>query len=97
MAGKLVRHLKSEAIPETNDEAVKVIVGKNFDDVVVNNQKDVLVEFYAPWCGHCKTLAPIYEDLAQQLAKVNPNVVLSKCDSTANEVNHLFYSFRFQE
>lgn len=86
LSGSLTRHLKSEPIPETNDEPVKVVVGKNFDELVINNDKDVLVEFYAPWCGHCKTLAPIYEDLATQLAKVNPNIVLAKMDSTANEV-----------
>jgi len=64
---------------------VKIIVGKNFDDLVINNDKDVLVEFYAPWCGHCKQLAPIYDELAAKLA-VNPNLVIAKCDSTGNEV-----------
>jgi len=44
-----------------------------------------LVEFYAPWCGHCKSLAPIYESLAKKLA-VNPNIVIAKCDATENEI-----------
>lgn len=82
---KLTRYLKSEEIPASNDEPVKIVVGKNFDDIVINNTKDVLVEFYAPWCGHCKQLAPIYETLAKKL-QVNPNIVIAKCDSTANEV-----------
>ncbi len=32
---------------------------KNFDSIVLNPSKHVLAEFYAPWCGHCKHLAPV--------------------------------------
>jgi len=63
-AGTLAKFLKSAEVPATNDEAVKVIVGTTFNDLVINNDKDVLVEFYAPWCGHCKTLEPKYLDAA---------------------------------
>jgi protein disulfide isomerase family A protein 3 len=67
-AGKLEAYLKSEEIPEDNDSAdVKVAVGKNFDDLVLNNDKDTLIEFYAPWCGHCKKLAPTFEELGLDL------------------------------
>lgn len=45
----LERFLKSAPIPEKNDQPVKVIVGKSFDNEVINNNKDVLVKFYAPW------------------------------------------------
>jgi thiol-disulfide isomerase/thioredoxin len=40
------------------------LVGKSFDEIVYDEKHDVLVEFYAPWCGHCKSLAPKYEELA---------------------------------
>lgn len=82
--GELEPFIKSEAVPETNDEPVKVAVAKNFDELVVNNGKDTLIEFYAPWCGHCKKLTPIYEDVAQQL--IDEDVVLVKMDATANDV-----------
>ena len=82
---KLERHYKSAEIPEKNDEYVKVVVGKSFQDVVINNDKNVLVEFYAPWCGHCKTLAPIYEETAKALSG-NDKILLVKVDSTENEV-----------
>lgn len=83
--GKLKPFFKSDPIPEKNDEPVKVLVGKNFRDIVINSEDDVLVEFYAPWCGHCKKLAPIYESLAKRLSKVS-NLVIAKMDATANEV-----------
>ena len=50
------------------------------------NDKYVLLEAYAPWCGHCKTLAPIYEELAQKLAG-EPDITIAKMDATENEHN----------
>jgi len=44
--------------------------------------------YYAPWCGHCKNLKPVYEDLAKKLSG-NRNLVLAKLDATANEVEGL--------
>ena len=77
--------LKSHPIPETNDEPVKILVGKTFKEYVLDNDKEVLVKFYAPWCGHCKTLAPEFDKAAEALAN-NPNILLAKVDSTGNEV-----------
>lgn len=65
--GKLEPYIKSEAVPEDNTAPVKVAVAKNFDDLVINNGVDTLVEFYAPWCGHCKSLAPVYEEVAEKV------------------------------
>lgn len=63
-AGELDAFVKSEPIPETQGDVI-VAVGKNFDDVITNSGRDALIEFYAPWCGHCKKLTPIYEELGE--------------------------------
>jgi protein disulfide-isomerase-like protein len=122
---------KSEEVPESNDEPVKVIVGKTYDEFVTDRKSNIMVEFYgmrggvlrcsvrllvrstcgcvwffsvsltnlislvertsilllpvAPWCGHCKSLAPVYDELATQLQS-NDAVVIAKIDSTANYV-----------
>jgi len=55
----------------------------NFDQIVLDPSKDVLVEFYAPWCGHCKSLAPDYEKVANAFVGED-NVVVAKLDADAH-------------
>ncbi|EEE57183.1 hypothetical protein OsJ_07123 [Oryza sativa Japonica Group] len=83
--GTLAPHVKSEPIPEVNDQPVKTVVADNLREVVFNSGKNVLLEFYAPWCGHCQKLAPILEEVAVSL-KDDEDVVIAKMDGTANDV-----------
>jgi protein disulfide-isomerase A1 len=83
-SGTITKHLMSEEIPEDNSGPVFTIVGKNYEATVYDAEKDVLVEFYAPWCGHCKALEPVWEKLGKHFAD-NDNVIIAKSDATANE------------
>lgn len=82
-AGTLTPHLKSEPVPESQDEPVYVLVGSEFDKVV-GQDKDVFVEFYAPWCGHCKRLAPEYENVGKAFSDID-SVIIAKVDATEND------------
>ncbi|XP_042223300.1 protein disulfide-isomerase A3-like [Homarus americanus] len=86
-AGELEPYVKSEPIPD-QDGPVAVAVAKNFDELVTNSDKDVMIEFYAPWCGHCKKLAPTYEELGT--AMKDEAVEIVKMDATANDVPSSF-------
>ncbi|KTW27793.1 protein disulfide-isomerase domain [Pneumocystis carinii B80] len=86
---RLVPSIKSEPVPETQEGPVTVVVANNFREVVIESPHDVLVEFYAPWCGHCKNLAPKYEELARVFtssSELSSKVLIAKFDATANDV-----------
>jgi len=86
--GKVEPSIKSEPIPEKQEGPVQIVVAKNYDDIVLDDSKDVLIEFYAPWCGHCKALAPKYDILADLYVKQKhtDKVTIAKVDATANDV-----------
>ena len=54
------------------------VTDANFGEVVVDNERAVLVDFWAPWCGPCKSVAPLLEEIADefggQLTVVKVNV-----------------------
>ena len=84
--GLLKPHLKTQDEPKENNGDIFIVVGKSFQKEVIDNDKDVMLVFYAPWCGHCKQLLPKYEEAAKKLKAKNPKIVLAKMDATENEV-----------
>ena len=51
--------IKSQPVPETQEGPVIVVVAHNYDEIVLDDDKDVLIEFYAPWVAHQNLEAPI--------------------------------------
>lgn len=86
---KTIKPWYKSAEPPANDvdeEGVTVVVGKTWEKIVMDPNKDVLMEYYAPWCGHCKKLTPIYNDVAGAVKKNGwgDKVVIAKMDATEN-------------
>ena len=75
---------KEEEVEIKTEKDVLVLTSKPFDAATAANEV-LLVEFYAPWCGHCKDLAPKYAKLAAKLADVE-SVVVAQFEATANDV-----------
>ncbi|HAW59423.1 MAG TPA: thioredoxin [Bacteroidales bacterium] len=59
----------------------QILTDQNFDEVVLKSDKPVVVDLWAEWCGPCRSLTPIIEDLAQEYSG---KVVVGKLDVDSN-------------
>nr|XP_031543150.1 protein disulfide-isomerase-like protein of the testis [Vicugna pacos] len=83
---KAKKHQSSEEIPKYWDQRpVKQLVGKNFNDVVFDKERDVFVMFYAPWSKKCRALFPVLEELGRKYQN-HSTVTIAKIDITANDI-----------
>lgn len=86
VSGQLQPSLKSEPVPEKNEDPVTVVVNTEYEKIVLDDTKDVFIEFYAPWCGHCKRLAPIYEEVGEYFSSLKDQITIAKMDATLNDL-----------
>ncbi|EPS42964.1 hypothetical protein H072_3033 [Dactylellina haptotyla CBS 200.50] len=68
----------------SSNSPVLQLTGKNFNEKIIKSNHASIVEFYAPWCGHCKNLKPAYEKAAENL-KGLAQVAAIDCDEDANK------------
>lgn len=53
---------------------------------MIKEDKDVFLKVYAPWCSHCKRLAPTWLEVAEELSGV-PDLLMADLDLTSNEID----------
>ncbi|XP_011505126.1 PREDICTED: probable protein disulfide-isomerase A6 [Ceratosolen solmsi marchali] len=80
---------KSQGSKDSKD--VVELTDDNFDELVLNSEDMWLVEFYAPWCGHCKNLAPQWASAASEL---KGKVKLGALDATVHTAKSSKYEIR---
>ncbi len=83
-SGTLLPQMRSLPIPSPSDKPLKTIVGYTFKSLVLDSPFEVLVKFYAPWCGHCKSMAADWEALAAEVLPVQ-GLIVAEFDATKNE------------
>ena len=72
----------TEEWPTYPDSQVVMLTDLNFQSLVLDTQDPYFIEFYAPWCGHCRRLQPLWEDMAKQLSG---RTFIAKVDCTEND------------
>ncbi|KAF7170493.1 hypothetical protein CNMCM5623_002930 [Aspergillus felis] len=68
----------------TKKSPVLQVTQKTYDQLIANSNYTSIVEFYAPWCGHCQNLKPAYEKAAKNLEGL-AKVAAVNCDDDANK------------
>jgi thioredoxin 1 len=63
----------------------------NFEQEVINSTSPVLVDFWAPWCGPCRQLSPIIEELSKDMAD---KITVYKCNIDDNPETPSKYAIR---
>ncbi len=74
-----------------DEKDVVVLTDRNFEKTITDSDEMWLVEFYAPWCGHCKTLAPHWASAATEL---KGKVKIAKLDATEEKTMASKYGIR---
>lgn len=78
----IIKFIETNGIRGRKTSNVVSVNSASFDRIVMDPKKNVLVKFFAPWCGHCQHLAPIYQAVSKVF--VSEDVVIAEVDCDDN-------------
>ena len=96
---KLKEYFRSQSLAKADTKSlIKVYVGENFNEEVMNNKNDFIVFFYTSWCSKCGEYFNFFENIAKRFVNTK-NLIFAKVDAENNEILHetftQFPSIRF--
>ncbi|KAH7295828.1 hypothetical protein KP509_27G067600 [Ceratopteris richardii] len=84
VSGTRKPHYKSQPIPSEKENDVEIVVGKNFESVVLDTSKDVFLEVYTDWCVKCDAANKAVSTIGKHFKDFS-SLVIAKIDASANE------------
>ncbi|KAG8379960.1 hypothetical protein BUALT_Bualt07G0143900 [Buddleja alternifolia] len=84
LQGTLSPYYKSQPIPDNENASILTVVGKTFDDLVLNSPTNILLEVHTPWCITCEATSKQVEKLAKHFEGLD-NLVFARIDASTNE------------
>lgn len=85
LGGRLAPAVLSEPVPSSQSGPLTKVVANNFDSVVLDNSRDVLIYYYRDDCPYCQALNPVYDDIAAAYEALD-KVVVAKMDIMKNDI-----------
>ncbi|CAG7867962.1 unnamed protein product [Brassica rapa] len=82
--GTIPQYYRSEPVPDNENASIVTVVGKTFDELVLNSQENVLLEVHTPWCVNCEAMSKQVVKLAKHF-KGFENLVFARIDASTNE------------
>ncbi|KAG6425920.1 hypothetical protein SASPL_110129 [Salvia splendens] len=82
--GTLKPYYKSQTIPDNKNASVLTVVGKTFDELVINNPANIVLEVHTPWCITCEATTKHVEKMAKHFKGLD-NLVFARIDASTNE------------
>ncbi|XP_042024559.1 protein disulfide isomerase-like 1-6 [Salvia splendens] len=82
--GTLKPYFKSQTIPDNKNASILTVAGKTFDELVLNNLANIVLEVHTPWCITCETTSKHVQKLAKHFKGLD-NLVFARIDASTNE------------